>query len=111
MGYRNPYKSDLYRTASLLSQKVSDKDSFFQEIALMGIEERIKYATLFVIIEKDLLNKDLDTLTDKELLEDIIMPIIQRIGQAKFRADPLTHLGMKIGRSSARQDWDQDDET
>jgi len=110
MGYRNKFSSDLYRVSSLLSQKVSKKDPFFQKIALMGIEERIKYATLFVILEKDLLNKDLDTLTDKELLEDVIMPIIQRIGQAKFRADPLTHLGMKIGETSTRANWDDDSE-
>lgn len=99
---------ELYRQASLLSQKVSDKDKFFSEIALMGLDERLRYAILYVIIEKDLLNKDMDLMTDKELLEDIIMPILQRTGQAKFKTDVLTQLGMKIGKASARTEWDDE---
>jgi hypothetical protein len=110
MGYRNPLSSELYRTASLLSQKVSAKDKFFQEIALMGLDERLRYSIMYVIMEQDLLNKDLDKLTDKELLEDIIMPIIQRMGQAKFKTDVLTQLGMKIGKASTRTDWGEDEE-
>ena len=108
MGYRNPMGGELYRQASLLSQKVSDKDPFFQEIALMGLNERLKYAIIYVIIEQDLLNKDMDLMTDKELLEDIILPILQRTGQAKFKTDVLTQLGMKVGKASSRTDWDEE---
>ena len=109
MGYRNPMGGELYRQASLLSQKVSEKDPFFQKIALMGLDERTRYAILYTIIENDLLNKDMNAMSDKELLEDIIMPIIQRIGQAKYKTDVLTQLGMKVGKASSRTDWDKEE--
>lgn len=98
MGYRNPYGSQLYQQATLLSQKVSEEDAFFKHIALMGIEERRKYALLYVITENKLLELDLSSMSEIELIEKIIMPMLQRLGQAKFKADPLTHLGMKLGR-------------
>jgi len=105
MGYRNPYGSELYRTAQLLSQRVSEKDKFFQDIALMGVDDRTAYAILYAIIETKILDKDIMDMNFKQLIEEIVMPIIQRVGQAKFKADPLTHLGMKLGNPSESQDY------
>lgn len=109
MSYRNPYGSQLYLQATLLSQKVSEEDEFFKHIALMGIEERKKYAMMYVITKQNLLDIDLSSMTEKELIEKIIMPMIQRIGQAKFKADPLTHLGMKLGKPSDTQRYERDE--
>lgn len=110
MGYRNPYGSQLYQQATLLSQKVAEEDEFFKHIALMGIEERRKYAMLYVITTEGLLEMDLSSMNETELIEKIIMPMLQRIGQAKFKADPLTHLGMKLGRPSESQRYERDTE-
>lgn len=106
MGYRNPYGNALNITASLLSQRVSQKDDFFKEIALMDISERKKYAILYAIIENDLLEIDLESLSTEEIIEKVLMPILQRVGQAKYKADPLTNLGFKVGSPSRSQDYE-----
>lgn len=100
MSGRNPYGSYLYQQSSLLSQRVSKKDPFFQKIALMGVDERVKYAKLSALIETGLLDKDIAKMSMKEIIDKIALVFIQRIGQAKFKADPLTHLGMFVGQES-----------
>jgi hypothetical protein len=94
---RNPLGSALYRESALLSQKVSEADPFFQEIALMGVDDRVKYAILKTIINEGLLELDIPSMSLDDMIEKIMIPLIQRVGQARFKADPLTHLGMKVG--------------
>ena len=94
---RNPFSSDLYRLSSLLSQQVSNKFPIFKEIALMNVDERVSFAVLYVITKEKILEKDLENMTIEEMIEKILMPLLQDIGYAKFRADVLTHLGWKIG--------------
>jgi len=85
----------------LLSQRVSKQDPFFKEIALMDIDSRKKLALLYVLMnEVNIFETDISKMTEKELIEKIVYPVIQRFGQAQFRADPLTHLGFKLGISS-----------
>ena len=110
MGYRNPLKNRLLIEASLLSQRVSQEDPFFKDIALMEIAERKKYAILYAIMENNLLEIDLELLSVEEIIEKVIMPILQRVGQAKYKADPLTNLGFKVGAPSRSQDYEDDDE-
>lgn len=107
---RNPYGSDLYKQATLLSQKVSELDPFFKEIALMDIDNRVKYAFLFAIMENNILDLNLLDLNIEEIIDKVLKPIIQRVGQAKFRADPLTHLGFKVGKTSTTLDYDKENE-
>ena len=95
---RNPYGGRLYIESSLLSQKVSELDPFFQQIALMGVEDRVKYAILKTILDEGILDMDLSKMSAEEIIDKVMIPIIQRVGQAKFKADPLTHLGMKVGK-------------
>ena len=103
MSYKNPLRNQLLIQASLLSQRVSQDDNFFKEIALMDITERKKYAMLYAIMENDLLEIDLESLSTKEIIEKVLMPILQRVGQAKYKADPLTNLGFKVGAPSRSQ--------
>ena len=103
MSYKNPLRNQLLIQASLLSQRVSQDDPFFKDIALMDITERKKYAMLYAIMENDLLEIDLESLTTKEIIEKVLMPILQRVGQAKYKADPLTNLGFKVGAPSRSQ--------
>ena len=99
MGYRNPYASELYEKTSLLSQKVSGQDEFFREIALMDISDRIPYSILYCIIKEiKLFELPLDKMNENDIIEKIILPLLQRIGQAKFKSDVLTQLGFKVGR-------------
>jgi len=103
MAYKNPLRNQLLIQASLLSQRVSQDDNFFKEIALMEISERKKYAMLYAIMENDLLDIDLESLSTEEIIEKVLMPILQRVGQAKYKADPLTNLGFKVGAPSRSQ--------
>ena len=109
MTYRNPYGNALNITASLLSQRVSQEDNFFKEIALMDITERKKYAILYAIMENNLLDIDLESLTTEEIIKKVLMPILQRVGQAKYKADPLTNLGFKVGTPSRSQDYEDEE--
>ncbi len=95
--------------ASLLSQRVAQADPFFKEIALMDISERKKYAILYAIMENDLLNVDFESLTTEEIIEKVLMPILQRVGQAKYKADPLTNLGFKVGAPSKSQNYEDEE--
>lgn len=110
MSYKNPLRNRLLIEASLLSQRVSQDDPFFKEIALMDISERKKYAILYAIKENNLLEIDLESLTTEELIEKVLMPVLQRVGQAKYKADPLTNLGFKVGAPSKSQNYKDDDD-
>lgn len=101
MSGRNPFASMLYRLSALLSQRVSKADGFFKEIALMDRKEREVYAVLYFLEESDFLNKDISNMSIEAILNEIVMPLMQRLGQARFKADVLTHLGYKVG-----QDYD-----
>jgi hypothetical protein len=103
---RNPLAGRLYIESALLSQRVSQLDPFFQEIALMVPEDRVKYAILWTIAEEKLLEKDIKNMTVEDLITEIALPLIQRTGQAKFKADVLTNLGMKVGKPSTSQEYD-----
>lgn len=95
MAGRNPFSSELYRMSSLISQQVARKDSFFQETALMETRYKRAYAILYAIEQTGLLDKDLSTMSDSEIIKELIMPIIMRLGQASFKCDVLTNLGFK----------------
>jgi hypothetical protein len=66
----------------------------------MGVEDRVRYALLKTIHDKGILDMDLGNMSISDLIEKIALPILQRTGQARFKADPLTHLGMKVGKPS-----------
>lgn len=106
MSDRNIFGDVLYRISALLSQRVSESDKFFKETALMEIKLRKAYAMLYAIEETKLLEIDISELSDKELLEQIVKPIVKRLAQASFRSDVLTQLGMKVGLSGASVDYD-----
>ena len=102
---KNPFRNELYLMSSLLSQRVSGADKFFKEIALMGIDERVSYALLYAIDEIKFFELDLDNMNEDEFIKKVILPIIQRIGQARFKADTLTHLGWKVGERTKQRDY------
>ncbi len=108
---RNPYGSILFEISSLLSQQVSSKDKFFQEIALMDTQTKKAYALLYGIKETKLLDLDIDNMSDIEIIEEIIMPLLQRLGQAIFKSDVLTNLGFKVGRTTRALSWEDRDNT
>lgn len=100
MSSGNRYGNEFYKMTQLLSQRVSAQDPFFKEIALMDIESRKKLALLYVLLNDiKIFEMNIGALNEVEMLEKIIYPIIQRYGQAQFRADPLTNLGFKLGVS------------
>lgn len=105
---RNPYSSELYKMSSLISMTVGRKDPFFQETALMEIKAKRAYAMLYAIRETELLNVDLSTLTDDEIITKILMPILMRMGQANFKCDVLTNLGFKASLDQQQGDFDME---
>lgn len=103
---RNPYGSYLYQQSALLSQRVSEADPFFKEIALMDVNYRRRYAIIKAILDNEILEMDLSSMTANELMEKVMLPILQRVGQAGFKADPLTHLGMKVGKPTDSMEYE-----
>jgi len=83
---------DLFKWATYIGSQVAGKDQFFQEIACMTPEwrETIAYLEILKILEPN----------DKKLheeIEKILKPICQKIGQAEWMPDIITHLAMKLG--------------
>ncbi len=72
----------------------------------MGIEDRVRYALLKTIRDKKILEMNLDDMSVENLIDKVILPLLQRKGQAKFKADPLTHLGMKVGEPTQSTDYE-----
>lgn len=104
---RNPYSGELYKFTRLLAQQVSENDPFFKEIALMDVDNRTLYSILHVLFKEiKIFELDISKMSENEIIEKVIMPFVQRLGQSRFRADPLTHLGMKLGTSTKRRDWE-----
>ncbi|MBA7490918.1 hypothetical protein ES702_01461 [subsurface metagenome] len=108
MGSRNPYGAEIYRWSSLISQQVARKDPFFQKTALMEIRYKRAYAILYAIEETGLLEMDLSSMTDMEIMTKLLMPLLQRIGQANFKCDVLTNLGFKSALDQQEGEMDID---
>lgn len=66
----------------------------------MGADDRIRFAVLWVIENHKLLDKDISKMDVYDIIREILLPLLQRQGQARFKADPLTHLGWKTGKPS-----------
>ncbi len=94
---RNPYSSELFIRSALLSQKLGDNEPFFKEIACMNAEEKEIFSILYTIKKEGILNKPIHKMSLEELIEQVAIPIVQRLGQAKWKADVLTNLGMRVG--------------
>ena len=82
---------DLFKWATYIGSQISGKDKFFQEIACMTTEWREVIALLEVL--------KIVYPNDKELHKDIenLKTICQRLGQAEWNPDIITHLAMKLG--------------
>jgi len=106
MSGRNPFASILFQISALLSQKVSSKDEFFKQIALMDTEYKEKYAIFFWMKETNILNAKLEEMSMDEIIEQFVMPLLQRIGQSRYRADVLTNLGWKVGKETGIGEYD-----
>lgn len=109
MSGRNPYGGILFQISALLSQQVSNKDGFFKEIALMDLDSKEKYAIFYWMNETDILNANLDEMSIDEIIEKFVMPLLQRLGQSKYKADVLTNLGWKVGQETGIGVYDLDE--
>jgi len=83
---------DMFKWATYIGSQVAGKDKFFQDIACMTPEWReiVAYLEILKIVEPN----------DKKLHEEIdkiLKPVCQRIGQAEWMPDIITHLAMKLG--------------
>ena len=77
---------------------VGKKDKFLNAIALMSIEWRETRACLEVINIADTLRTEGLKAEQKKKL-DVIKAIVERMGQANFQMDVVSHLAMKIGKA------------
>lgn len=85
------FGKEQYRWESLLGALIAQKDPYFEKIACMNDDWREIIGLLEVLKivspeDKDLI-KDIDTL---------LIPIVQRMGQAEWTCDIVTHLAMKL---------------
>lgn len=85
------YRKDQFEYERLLGSLIAQKDPFFEKIACMADDWR-QIAGMLEILKTLYPN-------DKELIkvvDTILYPVIQRLGQAEFRQDIVTHLAMKL---------------
>ena len=82
----------LIETTKLLAYDVAELDPFFQLIAMCDKEYREYIAACMAY--KILFGED----EFFEFLNEKVIPILQRIGQARFDMSEITHLGLKVGK-------------
>lgn len=85
---------EVFKWESYLGSLISGKDAFFEKIACMTPEYREYIAMLEVLKILDPEDKEFN-----KLINDIFIPIIQRLGQSEWNPDIITHLAMKMQSS------------
>ena len=93
-----PFSRERFEVTQYLGNQVGKKDKFLNTIALMETEWREIRAFLEVIDIIQPLNPEKLTSKEKEELS-IIKKIVERIGQANYKMDVVSHLSMKIGKA------------
>jgi hypothetical protein len=81
-----------FRWESMLGALVSGKDAYFEKIACMSPDWReiISYLEVLKILDPE------DKKT-KEEIDKILVPVCQKLGQAEWMPDIISHLAMKLG--------------
>ena len=93
-----PFSRERFEVTQYLGNQVGKKDKFLNTIALMETEWRELRAFLEVIDIIQPLNDKVLTSEEKTQLK-IVKEIVERIGQANFNMDVVSHLAMKIGKA------------
>lgn len=99
-----------FEATKFLGGVVGAKHPFLKRIAMVSQEERelIGYAECLKIIIKNqkLIEKlDNENLQDKDLeqfLTKIFEPLLEKIGESKFKMGEISHLACKIGSTKRR---------
>lgn len=98
-----------FEATKFLGGVVGAKYPFLKRIAMLDAEERelSAYVECLKILIKnwELLEKKTESLDPKEFelfIAKIIEPIIERLGEAKYRMGEISHLACKIGSQKRR---------
>lgn len=86
------FSKETFEISCYLGSLVGKENPFMQEIACMTPEWRELTALLEIL--------KLTSPDDKQLakdIDDLLKPICQKLGQAEWNPDVITHLAMKLG--------------
>ena len=100
------FSRDQFEVTQYLGNMIGRNDDFMKSIACMSQKWRLIRAYLEVpniVDEAKILDTKLSK-EDKQLLS-IINEIVERIGQADWQMDVVSHLSMKIGKAYKSYDW------
>ena len=94
------FSRDQFEVTQYLGNMIGRKDKFMQSIACMSQKWRQirSYLEIPSIVDKAKVFDVELTKEEKELLE-ITCKIVERLGQADWQMDVVSHLSMKIGRA------------
>lgn len=91
---------ELFRWSTYLGQQVAEKHPMLKQTACMSLKWREIIAYLEVI---KLLNKNRDKKLIKQI-DKVLIPAVQKIGQAEWPRDTLTDLAMRLGSKESVYD-------
>ena len=93
-----PFSREQFEVTQYLGNMIGKKDKFLNSIACMSQDWRLirSYLELLNILEP-LQSKPLTEQQKKKL--NVIKEAIERIGQADWKMDVVSHLSMKIGKA------------
>lgn len=98
-----PFNRDQFEVTQYLGTKVGKANPFMRDISCMDNEWREIRAYLEVVEVIDKYEPELTEQDKKDL--KLLKEICEKIGQAKFKMDVVTHLAMKLGKPSKIEDF------
>lgn len=99
-----PLSQERFEVEHYLGNMIGKKDAYLKSIACMSndFREIRSYLELLKIFEP--LKKRKMTKQEKAKLK-IVCEAVERMGQATFQMDVVSHLAMKIGEAYKKQRW------
>lgn len=99
-----PLSHERFEVEHYLGNMIGKKDPYLKAIACMSKDWREIRSYLELLFILDKLKKTKLTKEQKNKLK-IICEAVERLGQAPFQMDVVSHLAMKIGESYKKRSW------
>lgn len=99
-----PLKS-FYEATRYLGQYMGKDLPFLKDSSCMGLDRRRQLAILKWAQE---IPEDLDNLSEKEIFDKVLIPLIEKLGLAEWPRDTVTDMAIRKGLITEGDIWDID---